>query len=315
MTRQFANAVSTTLSAAMASTDTTMTVVSASGFPASYPFDVHIEAETTNTDEIVQVTSLSSGTTYNVTRASEPYGGVQSASAHSSGANVRLVVTAGALAENRPLTTTGDLQTFNGTVPARLPVGANGTVLTADSTQTLGVKWAARELDYAQITSSVYPTATTEASSTPIVTGNAVTYDGSTPVLVEFFAPCCRSDSTIALTVTATVTVGSSPIGVAITPDGAYAYVTNYGSNNVSVIAAYGLLVLNLFDGSSAVGRLGLVMSTQAPVRVACRITPAAGSHTYSIRGQVNAGTGVVSCGPGGPGQEMPAYLRISRAT
>jgi hypothetical protein len=143
MNRQFANAVSTTLSAAMLSTDTTMTVASASGFPASYPFDVHIEAETTNTDEIVQVTSLSSGTTYNVTRASEPYGGVQSASAHSSGANVRLVVTAGALAENRPLTTKGDLQTFSGTVPARLPVGADGQVLTADSTQTLGVKWAA----------------------------------------------------------------------------------------------------------------------------------------------------------------------------
>src|SRR5262249_9937833 len=37
-------------------------------------------------------------------------------------------------------------------------------------------------------------------------------------------------------TVVATVGVGNSPLGVAITPDGARAYVTNYGSHTVSVI-------------------------------------------------------------------------------
>ena len=41
-----------------------------------------------------------------------------------------------------PLTTKGDIYGFS-TVAARLPVGANGQVLTADSTQTLGIKWAA----------------------------------------------------------------------------------------------------------------------------------------------------------------------------
>lgn len=40
-----------------------------------------------------------------------------------------------------PLTTKGDLYGFS-TVNARIPVGTNGQVLTADSTQTLGVKWA-----------------------------------------------------------------------------------------------------------------------------------------------------------------------------
>ncbi len=38
-------------------------------------------------------------------------------------------------------------------------------------------------------------------------------------------------------TVTATITVGSEPRGVAVTPNGAYAYVTNEGSGTVSVIS------------------------------------------------------------------------------
>jgi hypothetical protein len=41
-----------------------------------------------------------------------------------------------------PLTTKGDLWGFD-TVNDRVPVGSNGTVLTADSTQALGLKWAA----------------------------------------------------------------------------------------------------------------------------------------------------------------------------
>ena len=41
-----------------------------------------------------------------------------------------------------PLTTKGDLYGHS-TVDARIPIGTNGYVLTADSTQTLGLKWAA----------------------------------------------------------------------------------------------------------------------------------------------------------------------------
>ena len=44
-------------------------------------------------------------------------------------------------ASNPPLTTKGDLYGFS-TVPARVAVGTNGQVLTADSTNTNGVKWA-----------------------------------------------------------------------------------------------------------------------------------------------------------------------------
>ena len=45
-------------------------------------------------------------------------------------------------ADQTPLTTKGDLFTFS-TVDARLGVGANGTVLTADSAEATGLKWVA----------------------------------------------------------------------------------------------------------------------------------------------------------------------------
>jgi hypothetical protein len=45
-------------------------------------------------------------------------------------------------AQNPPVTTKGDVFTFS-TIPTRLAVGANNTVLTADSAEATGLKWAA----------------------------------------------------------------------------------------------------------------------------------------------------------------------------
>lgn len=66
-------------------------------------------------------------------------GGTQCVEANTAG---KLIGLGSACGASSPLTTKGDLFTFS-TVPARLPVGTNGFVLTADSTQTDGIKWAA----------------------------------------------------------------------------------------------------------------------------------------------------------------------------
>ena len=42
--------------------------------------------------------------------------------------------------------------------------------------------------------------------------------------------------------------------------------------------------------------------------------TPAAGAHTYAIKAFVNTSNQVVQAGPGGSGQLVPAYLRVTKA-
>jgi hypothetical protein len=65
-----------------------------------------------------------------------------------------------------PLTTKGDLYGFS-TVDARIPIGSNNQVLTADSTQALGLKWAspAGGGKVLQMVSATTNTSTTIAST------------------------------------------------------------------------------------------------------------------------------------------------------
>lgn len=69
--------------------------------------------------------------------------------------------------DQTPLTTKGDVFTFS-TVDARLGVGANGTVLTADSAEATGLKWAAPAGGgkVLQVVQATYSTAKTIASAT-----------------------------------------------------------------------------------------------------------------------------------------------------
>lgn len=143
-----------------------------------------------------------------------------------------------------------------------LAVGGNGKVLVADSTQTLGMKWdypPGYALDRATaVTSDANITGTTSGSPTTVITGNAVTYDG-TAVWIRFSCYALQR--------------GTGTIHVGVYKDGSL--LNEVGLQTVSGIVPGGTLRL--------------------------RDTPAAGSHTYSVRAWVDAGTGVVYASAAAP--------------
>ena len=91
-------------------------------------------------------------------------------------------------ADQTPLTTKGDLFGFD-TADARIPVGTNGHILTADSTQSLGLKWAAPAAAVINLTGSSAFISTIESTSSSSYTdlttaGPAVTLTTGTKALV-----------------------------------------------------------------------------------------------------------------------------------
>lgn len=138
------------------------------------------------------------------------------------------------------------------------------------------------EFDYAEITGAVTITATTDGNSqgTAVIDGNAVTYDGSTRVKIEFYAPY------------------------------------------VSVLTSNQNIVVNLYDGTTDLGRLSNIdaitgTNTQVNTVFAARfLTPTAAAHTYHIRAwkTTSGTTAVVGAGAGGASAYMPAYYRITKA-
>ncbi len=91
MAEMLANAASTTLTAAVTPSGTTLTVASSSAFPTTGDYAIVVDGNTTNA-EIMEVTAVS-GNSWTVTRASEPYGGTQTAVSHASGGTVAQVLT------------------------------------------------------------------------------------------------------------------------------------------------------------------------------------------------------------------------------
>ena len=142
-------AVATTLSASANNSTTSITVTALSGYPAQFPYTAIIDPDTAS-EEVVTVTAAA-GTTLTVTRGVDG----TSAVSHNAGAVFRHGVSArdfdeanafvnGGGVVNSLFTNKAALVTATGAnTPATLTVGANNTVLTADSAEATGLKWAA----------------------------------------------------------------------------------------------------------------------------------------------------------------------------
>jgi hypothetical protein len=144
-----------------------------------------------------------------------------------------------------------------------------------------GTAWAPavgpRQLAYAELTTSKTVSQAAEATADLVVAAPATTFDGG-PIVVEFSA-------------------------AAVVP----------------ASAAGALVMLWLYQDGTSLGRLATVLTPVAaqlvvPVHAQRRLTPTAGSHTYTVGATQTGGNGTVFGGPGGTAQYVPAFIRITRA-
>lgn len=180
----------------------------------------------------------------------------------------------------------GDLVQGTGAdAAAKLSAGATGKVLqAAGAAAALAWKYPpGYEFDYVEKTSNTTISATTEGTANTILTANAVTYDGSQIVEIEFWAPSVQ-----------TPTGSESIILIGLWVDGS---IGGYFGAPVRVNSATGNgNVYGAFSGK-------------------VRLTPSNASHTYSVRAYVTAGTGTVLGGAGGTGAYYPCFLRQTKVS
>lgn len=147
-----------------------------------------------------------------------------------------------------------------------------------------GTAWApataGAELAYNQITADKTVNATSAATADLVVDGTATTYDGSSAVMVEFFAMQATPPNTSAAFLIIELLDATTDLGT-------FALIRQ-----------------------PAVATPGFTIT----LRGSRRLVPTAGTHTYRAAAWCSpAGPGSIVAGPGGAGLNEPCYLRVTR--
>jgi hypothetical protein len=157
-----------------------------------------------------------------------------------------------AFVSSTALTTKGDLLAYS-TAIARLGVGSNGQVLSADSTQTTGLKWVAAGGSGTVTTVSVVTANGVSGSVANPTTAPALTLTVS-PTAIGLYAGSFSQvgTATTTFTVTIGVTLAANTFKVNVTPtallSAAAFYVTNKTTTTFDVVYLAGLTGTVTFD-------------------------------------------------------------------
>lgn len=282
MIREYSSiSVETTLSAQMTSIQTTMNVAAGTGSallggvtlsPAgTYQFTLAIDPDTTN-EEIVFATA-NSGDTFTISRGEAG----STAITHSAGATVRHVLTSDDLdyfntaVQPSILTAKGSIITATAaSTPSELTVGTDGQVLTADSAQTKGVKWA---------TPTTYPTQTGNAGKYLQTNGTAVSWQEAVPTLnLTLNAQTGTTYTITAADVNKLVTLSNASAITLTIPNGVF---TTGQQVNIQQIGAGQVTIAS--DGTTTFTGIGTKLRTQySAATIICT-----GTNTFTVVGDL----------------------------
>lgn len=146
---------------------------------------------------------------------------------------------------------------------------------TLTDTQVITASGGLVELGYSQITSNVTVTSAVSTGDS-VIPPLTVVCDGG-PILVEFFCSAARPHNAL-----------SANLAISLYYDGAEKH--RYWGSSTNTATGY----------------------PDQPVHLQYRMTPTAGSHTFSVRAGVSTGTGVIYADSATSGA-APAFLRVSK--